>query len=108
MSSELCNINMLSLNCQGIKGNLGYINNMLLAKYDIMFVCEHWLRPCDMYTFNSMYRTQHIWSNLKSGMSVEHESNSGRPYGGVGFICKKQKRYHFRDVQNQDERISVI
>ena len=26
-----------------------YVNSLLLNECDIMLVCEHWLKPCDMY-----------------------------------------------------------
>ena len=46
-------INIISLNCKGIKGNLDYVEHLLQNECDLMFVCEHWLKPCDLYQMNS-------------------------------------------------------
>ena len=46
-------INIISLNCKGFKGNLDYVEHLLQNECDLMFVCEHWLKPCDLYQMNS-------------------------------------------------------
>ena len=35
-------IRIITLNCQGIKSNINYVNSLFLNECDIMFVCEHW------------------------------------------------------------------
>ncbi len=106
---SISNINILSLNCQGLKGNIDYIDNMLLTNScDIIFLCEHWLRPSDMYTIKTAYRERCMWSNLKSAMLPTEGSQAGRPYGGVGFVSRKLSNITYRDVPQDDARLSVI
>ena len=42
------NVNIINQNYQGIKRNLSYSNSLLEHEYNIMFVCEHWLKPSEM------------------------------------------------------------
>ena len=48
-------IDILSINCQGIKSNFNYINYLLNNECDLMFVCEHWLKPCDLVEMNTTF-----------------------------------------------------
>ena len=100
-------IRIITLNCQGIKSNINYVNSLLLNECDMMFVCEHWLKPCDMYEANNSFRTDQYWCNLKSSMPAD-EVVTGCPYGGVGFICKAPPNCIIKDVPQDDNRISVI
>ena len=86
---SLNSLNILSLNCQGINKNLQYIENMLNNQGNIIYMCEQWLRPCDMFTVRCTYRQHSKWTNLKSGMDDDDGNGTGRPYGGVGFITRK-------------------
>ena len=47
---------ILSINCQGIKSNFNYINYLLNNECDLMFVCEHWLKPCALVEMNTTFR----------------------------------------------------
>ena len=100
-------IRIITLNCQEIKSNINYVNSLLLNECDIMFVCEHWVKPCDMYEANNSFRTDQYWCNLKSSMPAD-EVVTGRPYVGVGFICKAPPNCIIKDVPQDDNRISVI
>ena len=100
-------IDILSINCQGIKSNLNYINYLLNNECDLMFVCEHWLKPCDLVEINSIFRNDNFWCNLKSSIPA-HQLLIGRPYGGVGFICRKPLNCNIKEIPQDDDRISVI
>ena len=101
------NINIINQNCQGIKSNICYINSLLEHECNIMFVCEHWLKPSELYDVQSTFSRQGMWSNLKSSIPAEAVLQ-GRPYGGTGFICKTIQHCTFHDVPQEDGRISVI
>ena len=60
-----------------------------------------------MYEANNSFRTDQCWCNLKSSMSAD-EVVTGRPYGGVEFICKAPSNYLIKDVPQVDNRIAVI
>ena len=72
-----------------------------------MFVCEHWLKPCDLVEMNSIFRNDNLWCNLKSSIPAD-QLLAGRPYGGVGFICRKPLNCNIREIPQNDDRISVI
>ena len=91
-------LNFISLNCRGIKGNFEYINNMIHDHCDIVFVCEHWLKPCDISTVQMSYQSNNMWTNIKSGMQM-NDTYIGRPYGGVGFIARKMANNTVRDAR---------
>ena len=74
---------------------------------DIVFVCEHWLKPCDIPTVQMSYQSNNMWTNIKSGMQM-NDTYIGRPYGGVGFIARKMANITVRDLMQDDDRISVI
>ena len=100
-------LDILSINCQGIKSNLNYIKYLLNNECDIMFVCEPWLKPCDLVEMNSIFRNDNLWCNLKSSIPAD-QLLAGRPYGGVGFICRKPLNCNIREIPQNDDRISVI
>ena len=56
----------------------------------VLFLCEHWLKPSELYETNNMFREQDLWCNLKSSVPAD-EILIGRPFGGVGFVCRKLK-----------------
>ena len=92
-------IDILSIICQGIK----ILNN----ECDLMFVCEHWLKPCDLVEINSIFRNDNFWCNLKSSIPAD-QLLIGRPYGGVGFICRKPLNCNIKEIPQEDDRIPVI
>ena len=52
------NVNIINQNCQGIKSNLSYINSLLEHECHIMFVCEHWFQPSELYEVKSTFSRQ--------------------------------------------------
>ena len=52
---------ILSINCEGIKSNLHFINYLLNNECDDMFVCEHWLKRSDLVENNSIFRNNNFW-----------------------------------------------
>ena len=104
-------LNILSINCQGIKGNLQYYThmlNMLNNQCDITCFCEHWLNPCDMFTMRFTYRHCSKWTNFKSGMDDDDSNGTGRPYGGVITRKLQDVTGPPHDVLQDDARLSVM
>ena len=101
------NINIINQNCQGIKSNICYIDSLLKHECDIMFVCEHWLKPSELYEVKSTFNSKGMWSNMKSSIPAD-TILQGRPYGGTAFICKPVLHCTFHDIPQEDDRISVI
>ena len=100
-------INIINQNCQGIKSNICYVDSLLTHECNIMFVCEHWLKPSELYEVKSTFSKQGMWSNLKSSIPA-NTILQGRPYGGTGFICKPVQHCTYHDIPQDDYRISVI
>ena len=72
-----------------------------------MFVCEHWLKPCDLVEMNITFRNNNFWCNLKSSIPAD-QLLVGGPHGGVGFICRKPLYCKIKEIPQDDDRISVI
>ena len=51
-------INIINPNCQGIKSNICYVDSLLTHECNIMFVCEHWLKPSELYKVKSTFNKQ--------------------------------------------------
>ena len=72
-----------------------------------MFLCEHWLAPCDLSVFKNEFDRHIYWSYMKSSMNPD-ELIQGRPYGGVGFVCRKMSNILYKTVQCNNDRICSI
>jgi hypothetical protein len=80
---DFVNLNISSLNTHGIKGNLFYINKLCTSKnIDVLFICEHWLNV----GYENLIQFENYNVHMHSAM--ENLNYSGRPYGGLMFICK--------------------
>ena len=87
-------VNVANFNCQGIINNIHYVDTLLKYDCDIMFVCETWLKPCELSTFRSDLQGMQRWCNLKSSTPADTVLE-GRPFGGVGFICSRIPNCHY-------------
>ena len=107
MATDASVINAIGFNCKGIKSNFNYVEHLLQNECDILFLCEHWLKPSELYETNNMFREQDLWCNLKSSVPAD-EILIGRPFGGVGFVCRKLKHCTIKEIPHEDNRLSVI
>ena len=97
-------INAISFNCKGINSNFNYVLQLLQNECDIMFVCEHWLKPSELYEANNTFRERGFWCNLKSSVPAD-EVLIGRPFGGVGFVCGKIQNSTIIEISQEGNRI---
>ena len=90
-----------SFNCNGIKSCVNNLVHELQHESDIIFVSEHWLQVHEIPVLRNIFREFNCTAHLKSSVNPE-EQLVGRPYGGVGFICKPVPGliYKFSDVCN--------
>ena len=86
-NTELEANSVASLNCHGLKGDIGYVHD--LTKQNCV-TCEHWLFPRELNTVQSIFQAENRWSYLKSSIDPS-KSIQGRPFGGVGFVCQNQE-----------------
>ena len=63
----------------------------------ICFLSEHWLRPLELPQVQTLCAVKNWWTHLKSSVDPE-QITSGRPHGGVGFICKENSDLTYRAV----------
>ena len=96
-------IKSVSFNCLGFKSSSAFIDNLCI-EYDICFLCEHWLKPCELPFAKSLYKDKNIWSLLTSSVDPESVS-SGRPHGGVGFLCKESGNVTYRVLEVSSDRL---
>ena len=74
-TEEFSNFSFSTLNCNGFKSSIDYINN-LSCRYDINFVCETWLRAGDSCNIKDYF--SHKWCNFVTSMNPTEICN-GRP-----------------------------
>ena len=78
------NLSVATFTCHRLKSSADYVIQ-LSKQYQITFVCEHWLLPKDISmkdTLKAIGKTAYLHSSIDN-----LASNSGRPYGGIGFLC---------------------
>jgi hypothetical protein len=78
-----------------------------LDKCDCMFVCETWLKPSDLGCFRNELVKHNYWSQLKSSIDAD-VTLEGRPYGGVGFLCKRISGMTYVPIACDNDRICAI
>ena len=103
ISNCLNSLNIGTFNCYGLKSSLPYVIE-LLKFHDIIFINEHWLQKKDLDKIASIYDQNNYCTYLKS--SIDPMSTLlGRPYGGVGFLCKRMKGVTYRVIPCESDRI---
>ena len=106
----MMSVHLLSLNCNGLNSSMNDVLDILGDKTNaIFFLCEHWLRMEELNGISALCENEGLWSHLKTSVDPE-EDLTGRPYGGVGFICKwaDTKAYSFRIINVDNDRISAL
>ena len=103
-------IQLITFNCNGFQSCANDVLDFFNGDNNcIAFLSEHWLRPHELYDVKVMLEGEGLWSYLKSSVDPEEEL-LGRPYGGVGFVCKQNPNsdYSMRPVPVNSDRIAVL
>ena len=85
---------IVTFKCNGLKSSISYISKLLMEN-DIIFLNEHWLQVGEISSVNGLFSDDVCF--LKSIVNPELVLK-GRPYGGVGFICRLQMALLFSSV----------
>ena len=93
----------VTFNCHGLKSGLPYVLS-LCNKCDIVLPNEHWLQMSDINVMEKIFTDNGKWCHLVSSMEPIVEYN-GRPFGGLGFLCKELSVTHYKPVLCQSDRI---
>jgi exonuclease III len=102
-------IKTIAFNCEGLKGSNDLISQLLDEDLcDVLFLSEHWIRPHEIPAVCNRYTEKGFLTHLKSGMPTEEEPTSGRPYEGVGFICRKKSDVTFKPIQMESRRLTAL
>ena len=83
MAVENGRMKIVSLNSQGLKNNLVYVQK-LIETHEVTFVCEHWLSNAECSVIKDGLPAHH---NLH--FSPAEKQPRGRPYGGNCFIVNE-------------------
>ena len=97
---------IMNFNCYGLKSSYNMILNQM-DDVNCMFLCETWLKPCDLGTIKNDLINRGYWCMMKSSVDPEVVLE-GRPYGGLGFICKKLPGISYLTVNSENDRIGVL
>ncbi len=101
-------LNVVGFNVHGLNSSYHTVEDLIdNHDADVVFVCEHWLRNAELNTFSRQFHTKSYWSRFKSSMSDETE-NIGRPYGGLGWVCKRLPGVTYNVIETDSDRISVL
>ena len=101
------------LNCHGYMQSSDYVNRRLQG-CDILCLTETWLKPSELPAIQE--NVKHYSATLakeclifaKSGMENVDPSYSGRPYGGLCVIVKKNHRYTARLIESPSDRTIAV
>ena len=104
MTNACYELSLVNFNCNGLKGSLDYVSH-LVSNNDIVFICEHWLRQGEFYDIRQIFSDSVCY--LKSSIKSD-TVQKGRPYGGLGFVCKKKKYISYKSLDVNSDRISVL
>ena len=105
-STEI-NISCEVFNCHGLKQSMDYINHRL--KYcDILCLNETWLRPYECTSLKSMFPMNTVNVFAKSSMCAIESGYSGRPFGGVAIICRRNKNFNCRIIHVLSDRLLAV
>ncbi len=77
--------NIFSNNCEGINSYVNELVNEIMNNSNITFLCETW--QYELQNMNECFKDQGLWSHLQFSIYPE-DILQGRPYGGLGFMCK--------------------
>ena len=94
-------LSVLTYNCYGLKGSLNYVKELMNTN-DVIFLNEHWLMDSDILVIKAIISEYYVY--MKSSMDCESNA-CGRPFGGIGFICKQKAGVRYAPVQYTSDRL---
>ena len=100
------NIRIMSFNCYGLKSSLLSVCEWM-NELDILFASETWLTQCDTIHMSNKLRELDYWTSLKSSIDPETVLD-GRPYGGVGLICRNIPGVSFVPINCSNDRVCAM
>ena len=83
---------------------MSYVSK-LIKDNDITFLCEHWLQVSEINSISELFCENVCF--FKSSVNPEVVLN-GRPYGGIGFVCKKLPGIRYNIIEFETDRIYGI
>jgi len=84
--AKLSDLSLCTYSCRSIKNSV-YDVQKLCAKYDIIFLQEHWLLSCELNTLSNI-DTEFLAFGV-SAMNITSNVIKSRPYGGTALLyCK--------------------
>ena len=70
----------------------------------IIILCEHWLIESEIVTIcDEVFKPYCV--HMKSSMTSEDLTMAGRPYGGVGFVCKQKAGFTYDEIKCDSDRV---
>ena len=98
-------INICTYNCENVKTSVESIHNVLCdsVNCDVILLQEHWLYPDDLHFLSTVHDDFNGFG--VTPMSIDNKLLSGRPFGGVGFLWRKQLSNLCKPVLYDDPRV---
>ena len=85
---EVGSLKVASWNCRGLQGGVPYINKLIALGTDVVVVSEHWLWPYELHRLDEVHPN---YVGLgKADRRLTPVSETGRGYGGVGLLWRKE------------------
>ena len=100
----------VTFNCKSFKRNAEYIVDLLMT-CDFLCLCETWLRPGELCTIQTFLDSHPRLCNsaygvlAKSSMEEDPGCHTGRPYGGLAIIYKKNCLFNVKEIECDSDRV---
>ncbi len=101
-------LNIVSFNIYGFKSSYPAVELLLEAGADLVFTCEHWLKPAELFTTKSRYYGVELLDTRYNVNSDWDHISAGRPYGGLGWICKRIKSVSYNVIECDSDRVTGL
>ena len=98
-------IKILSFNCHGLSSSLSDIKD-LCNECDIIFLQETWLHTDELAILHSIHPQFEGYGT--SAMDSQEKVLSGRPYGGIGILWRKNLSHVCKLVNLDDSRLLAL
>ena len=101
-----------SFNCKGAAQSSEYIINSIIdRRLSYAFLSETWVKPGQDDSLFYIFPESSIGERqifFKNGMDAAASSYTGRPYGGIAFICCKNDNVSYQEIECSSKRVIAL
>ena len=95
-------LRITTFNCNGLKSSIQFVQT-LCDNYDILFLQETWLLDTELYLLKQIHKEFDGFGI--SSVDTDHGILTGRPYGGLGVLWRKDFNPNCHTILYDDTRL---